>query len=338
MITKLKLKNFQKHKDLTIELDKGVNAIVGQSDAGKSAVIRALNHALMNPTGDYTTHGEDEFRVGVWLDGKTIVRTKSKSENSYRLDKELYESIGKTIPKGIAEHINLSTINFQNQFDAPYMLADSAGACAREINAMSRLDMIDSLTQHFSKECRDNNKRLIDSCTELDVVKKKKSIVDKWSELPSVEGISERWKAIEKDKAKLDAIKKAANAWRSISKKPVPATETLTDALESIKSVMVGIDTLDNQYALALKYEQAKKRLAKVSLPLDISQIGAILESINANGKKLSSIRKTQCAIIAAYAQLSEKKAELLTFQNELDAVKQCPLCGGQFGWVLCEL
>lgn len=330
MITKLKLKNFQKHKDLTIELDKGVNAIVGQSDAGKSAVIRALNHALMNPTGDYTTHGEDEFRVGVWLDGKTIVRTKSKMENSYRLDKEMYESIGKTIPKVIADHINLSTINFQNQFDAPYMLADSAGACAREINAMSRLDMIDTLSQHFSKECRDNNKRTIEACTELDIVKKKKSIVDKWSELPSVEGISEKWKAIEKGKARLEAIKKAAKAYKDAQGRLVSDPKPLTDALESIKSVMVAIDTLDNQHALALKYEQAGKRLKKLSLPLDLSQISAMLESINAHGSKLSSIRKTQCAIIAAYAQCGDKKMELLASQKELDAVKQCPLCGGQ--------
>jgi exonuclease SbcC len=330
MITKLKLKNFQKHKDMTIELDRGVNAIVGQSDAGKSAVIRALNHALMNPTGDYTTHGEDEFRVGVWLDGKVIVRTKSKSENSYRMDKDLFESVGKTIPKEIADHIKLSPLNFQNQFDPPYMLSESGGACAREINSLSRLDMIDTLNQYFSKECRDNNKRLIESCEEMETVKKKKSIVDNWTAMPSVDLLTQQWKALEAEQSRLESIRKAAHTWQTLNNKATPPTETLVDALEAAKELSMGIDTLKAKHASALKYEQAKQRLVNVSLPLDISEIGAMIETVTATQKQLDSVLKARAKLSMSIILSEEIERELVTLQEQFDGIEQCPLCGGK--------
>ncbi len=42
-LTEIKLENFQDHKDSTISLTNGINLIVGSSDAGKSAILRAVN-------------------------------------------------------------------------------------------------------------------------------------------------------------------------------------------------------------------------------------------------------------------------------------------------------
>ena len=41
-LTEIKLENFQDHKDSTISLTNGINLIVGSSDAGKSAILRAV--------------------------------------------------------------------------------------------------------------------------------------------------------------------------------------------------------------------------------------------------------------------------------------------------------
>ena len=53
-LKQITLKNFQSHKDSTIQLDRGLNAIIGPSDSGKSAIIRAIKWVLYNePSGDF---------------------------------------------------------------------------------------------------------------------------------------------------------------------------------------------------------------------------------------------------------------------------------------------
>jgi len=53
MIKYLQIQNFQSHKDSLLEFDPGVNVIVGSSDSGKTAVIRALRWLVWNrPSGD----------------------------------------------------------------------------------------------------------------------------------------------------------------------------------------------------------------------------------------------------------------------------------------------
>ena len=45
-IKKIILQNFQSHKYSIVELDEQLNVIVGPSDSGKSAIIRALKWVL----------------------------------------------------------------------------------------------------------------------------------------------------------------------------------------------------------------------------------------------------------------------------------------------------
>ena len=48
MIKSIHVVGFQSHADSTIEFDPGVNVLIGQSDSGKTAVVRALDWALNN--------------------------------------------------------------------------------------------------------------------------------------------------------------------------------------------------------------------------------------------------------------------------------------------------
>ena len=48
MFTRLEIKNFQSHKNTTIDFDKNINSICGETDNGKSAVIRAIKWIVEN--------------------------------------------------------------------------------------------------------------------------------------------------------------------------------------------------------------------------------------------------------------------------------------------------
>ena len=53
MIESISINNFQSHKATRLKLAPTVNTLQGNSDCGKSAVMRAINWLLFNPAGDY---------------------------------------------------------------------------------------------------------------------------------------------------------------------------------------------------------------------------------------------------------------------------------------------
>ncbi len=74
-ISKIRLENFQSYKDETIELKPGLNLILGSSDSGKSAILRAISFVLYNsPKSKTLIHqGATEVRVSIEYSDKTIV-------------------------------------------------------------------------------------------------------------------------------------------------------------------------------------------------------------------------------------------------------------------------
>ena len=89
MIQSLKIINFQSHEDSTLDFVPGVNMILGASDSGKSAIIRALKWLVWNrPNGDaYRSNWGGETSVQAFFDGFGVERSKDK-ENMYRIFEE----------------------------------------------------------------------------------------------------------------------------------------------------------------------------------------------------------------------------------------------------------
>jgi len=62
VVEKITIKNFQSHEETELQFSSGVNVIVGSSDSGKSAILRALKWVVQNkPSGTaFFTEGSDE--------------------------------------------------------------------------------------------------------------------------------------------------------------------------------------------------------------------------------------------------------------------------------------
>ena len=80
MIKKLHIRNFQSHKDSRLIFSDGVNVIVGNSDSGKSAILRALNWVITNrPSGDsYISNWGGPTYVIVETEEGTVIRERGK--------------------------------------------------------------------------------------------------------------------------------------------------------------------------------------------------------------------------------------------------------------------
>lgn len=168
MIKKIKIKNFQSHKNTEIEFEfPGVNVIVGESDTGKTSILRALNWVINNrPNGiDFIRAGSSFSKVTVITEEEIacddpfiITRCKGK-KNYYRLkfgeEDFLYKAFGSNPPEEISRAFNMTDINFQRQMDSPFLLSLSSGEAARYINKIVRLDIIDKAQSQISKEERE---------------------------------------------------------------------------------------------------------------------------------------------------------------------------------------
>ena len=147
MLEKLSLRNFQTHVRFDVELSPSINVFVGESDAGKSSILRALKWVCTGqaPRSPITTWGKDETKVRLKVDGRIVSRTKGKKRNIYKLDGKKFAAVGQgNVPSEIAALLNVGEQNFAGQHASHYFLADTPGEVARQLNSIVNLGLIDA--------------------------------------------------------------------------------------------------------------------------------------------------------------------------------------------------
>ncbi len=155
MIKSIEIQNFQSHKDTHLEFDKGVNVIVGLSDSGKSAILRAIRWLITNrPTGDsIRSYWGGKTLVRMYTDDAHIVRSKDK-ENEYILGDSHFKAFSTDVPKEIQDALNVSDINLQSQLDPHFLLSGSSGEVAQFFNRIAHLESIDTATSNINSAIR----------------------------------------------------------------------------------------------------------------------------------------------------------------------------------------
>lgn len=163
MITGIEIFNFQSHKNSELKFCNGVNAIVGNSDSGKTAIIRALNWVLNNrPSGDsFRSNWGGETIVDVIFDDCTISRIKG-DENKYFMHGQDFKALNGNVPDEIREAINMSEVNVQYQLDSPFMLSASSGEVAKTLNKIANLTSIDNAISNIKKKVTSTNREIED--------------------------------------------------------------------------------------------------------------------------------------------------------------------------------
>lgn len=204
MIKSLEIKNVQSHKNSRLEFSPGINALVGTSNNGKSAVLRALMWAITNrPLGTeillsnwaYDSKGKqsEEMSVTVEKENSVLIRRKTKTENEYVLNGEKMEAIKTDVPESVKNFFALTETNIQKQQDAPFLLSQSSGKIAEYFNRIVRLDIIDRVLTNAESTRRKTKAQLETSEKEE---KKLEAELEKYDWLDSVERLIERYKVI----------------------------------------------------------------------------------------------------------------------------------------------
>lgn len=166
-ITELKVIGFGLHVEKTVNFVQGVNVIVGESETGKTTLIRALALAIDNsPRGGEKLYQSDDTEEPLFIQiknnlGDVVIRTKNKY---YLNDSKPMKAFGSIIPAPIREIYNFKEINWQRQFsEKPFLLFNTGGAAAKDLNKVTGLQdqevIIKSIKEGISDR-KSNIKRL----------------------------------------------------------------------------------------------------------------------------------------------------------------------------------
>ncbi|MCR4430582.1 MAG: AAA family ATPase [Tepidanaerobacteraceae bacterium] len=181
-IKRIKLINFQSHKNSEIILDKGLTVILGPTDQGKSAIIRALKWVLYNePRGtDFITVGCKYCAVTIEMNnGTIIIRERDGNKNRYILKKQnqeqIFEGFGNNVPHEITmahgipkiyiDRDSTSAVNLAEQLEAPFLVSESGSNRAKALGQLIGINVIDIAQRNTLKDLMEaeQHKRLIDN-------------------------------------------------------------------------------------------------------------------------------------------------------------------------------
>jgi len=160
----LSLKNFQSHKETVLQFDKGVNVIVGVSDSGKSAILRALRWLWTSrPLGDYFVHwGEKDCSAKLKINGNEIIRGKEKKQNYYSVNGKILEAMKAEVPAEVSQALQLEDINWQGQRDLDFLLSLSPLEASKYIQKLCGLEAVPPILATLSSMELENKKKAKD--------------------------------------------------------------------------------------------------------------------------------------------------------------------------------
>jgi len=349
MIQSLNISNFQSHKKSEFDFDPGVNVIVGPSDSGKTAIIRALRWLIWNrPVGDEfrSTWGGDT-RVEIWIDGFGTRREKGE-RNAYITGIEehpdskpnIFEAFGTDIPEGIKEFLNMDDTNLQQQLDSHFLISNSPGEVAAYFNKIAHLDQIDSGLKYLNSQIRQlDNKRgfIVEQQAEVaESLKRYEYLNIAEEELGSIERINH---FNEQSILAFNRLRYLIESLGDIEKeeKVIKSTTSFEKEVDQIQRVITERDRLDEEHTDLLEMinyiEEVDSEIKTINkLVLLDPEVDLLLDKIETVNKQYNSLQDLEDLlqqhsfardeVVNLAFEINRKEKELI--KNTPDV---CPFC-----------
>jgi DNA repair protein SbcC/Rad50 len=185
-IKSLTIEKFQIHKrKKKINFTKGLNVIIGETDEGKSSIIRALyllfHNKPLNPAKvfNHKFSPENKFKIECEDSFGNILYRENKL---YKLNGKEFRAFGHDIPKPISKAYPFTEINWQRQLDIHFLVTSTGGKASQflqkyiglEDQATIIKEIKDRISKNKSelKRQEENSKEFRDKIKELKTVPK----------------------------------------------------------------------------------------------------------------------------------------------------------------------
>lgn len=350
MIKSLEIKNIQSHKNSRLEFSPGINALVGTSNNGKSAVLRALNWAITNrPLGTeillsnwaYDSKGKqnEEMSVKIEKENSVLIRRKTKNDNEYVLNGVVMEAIKTDVPESVKDFFALSETNIQKQQDAPFLLSQSSGKIAEYFNRIVRLDVIDRVLTNA-----ESTRRKIKNQFELSEQEEKKLEKDlkKYDWLDSVEKLIEKYKIVEAKCENVSEIKDELEdsiyRFNEINKRKFPNFSNEKKIILELEKIDLKNEDLKNEInSLSESISEFKKLSEKSKFDFTKEKkLIDMIENINLDQSEIEKLGEDLNRYFISENTILGTSSNIKDLKKQLPEI--CPICGARMKNGKCEM
>lgn len=342
-ITKVVITNFQAHGKRVVDFVNGLNVIKGESNAGKTAILRAIFWCLYDkPNGsDFIKTGAKSCKVELYLsNGYCITRKRSRSSSgSYILmypdgTEQEFKGFSNSIPVDITNAHQMPEIkiagngyriNVAAQLDAPFLVGYSPNERVNMIGSLVEADKADEAKKEFTSEKRrlSAQKKSLESSIEskeqelaqyanIDNAAKTIKIIEAAiGKLESDEAVIANYTNIRVEYMNLSSELKVVN--NELNNIAIPSMEMIDDYRNIIDDLSEFI-SISNQYNTALN---------------DNKSVNEDLDTIPCTDELNKLIKEYESCInlIAEYSRLQEEYLNLskstFEFDYDLDALNK---------------
>ena len=287
VIERLELAEFESHKNTVVDFSQGLNIITGNSDAGKSSLLRALRLVLNNEPGgeDFINFNADACTVKLYMDGHEIVRRKGRANkvNEYILDGKVLKAFGQGVPDEVKAVTGLTEVNAEWQFDRrPFLLAETGGYVASKLNEIVNLELIDSSLRNIGSARRDNNQKLESVSMQYESINPK---------IEAYKWIAEAKRKLERTKKKQTELD---NAMTLLARQNqlVSLYESLDENLHAVK--VIELHKLDDARVSMQDFTMLKQKKERMQTLADSVRLIVLPEGILEDGKLLHLVDSMQ--------------------------------------------
>ena len=329
MLERLQIQNFQNHEKLKVRFDPEITAITGPTDAGKSAILRAIRWVVENrPLGDgFVRIGSNGPTFSsLWANGTRVKRLKDGTRaNTYQVGPVKMEAFGTAVPEEVGKALNLGPVNFQDQIDPPFWFTLSPGEVAKQINSIVDLECIDRAVAEAKSRVRK-------TAVEVEVIESRLSeIDDELESLSFIEAADEAYSAVEELEEKLGSIQvdkeeveQHVAEWDKWDKR----VQGMTSLLEDFSEVGRFHGELVSLFEQIIDLEELIEEADQEVVVPDFSLVAQRHEELEDVRAELKELRKWVLEATVQETMLEELELKYKELEAELaERFDVCPLC-----------
>lgn len=342
------VENFQSIASADVPLGP-LTIIVGDNDAGKSALLRAIRAACFNETGTGNIRrGESKMLVqldlfdGIDLSG-SVVRWRKKREGGATYDLshdgglnyEHFSKLGAAVPPEVARALNIAEIEVDKtltilpqvhqQGEFAFLIDRSEGQAARALAKMTKLDVVveaQGLIRGDLKRVRADAKATADLVADLERQEKEFDGLD--AEVKMLENVSDFIGLAESEQRRIASMRAGLTKY-------IEARQTCEDIGDLPDEKAVAALTKDFNWLLAARRaERAYDDAAAVDIG-DLPDIYPAVQALTRIVLGRNSLREYEQAVVAvtdAHEEMRENDERYMALVMEWNALDVCSACG----------
>ena len=350
MITKIKIQNFQSHKNTELELSEGINVITGTSNHGKSAILKALYKTINNrPQGSaFLSHfmkPKESMKIEIETPEGKVIREKGKDFDGYIINGEKFEALRTNVPEQATNILNMLPVNIQNQREQFFLLDKSPGEIGKYFNKVVGLEDMNTVLKKSNDDVRAINILLKNKKKDIQEIK------EKIQEIKWIESAKENFNKIKQNKDrkkeiqnKKDTLQDIINQYNTlslkISKINVSGLENCYNFSDWIQNQQKDIEKLIKTKislkTLTERYQESVFKLNEYKYITQCENASNTLKKALQDVQEIKDKKKELFTLISAFKRVQKGLEEIniqdrqKTINDFLKSVGVCPLCGNQ--------